>query len=88
MVSLGVHQITGKCASFGDVSTGYCWKLLYMLVLVSFPSLHDNYAYMGHSGEVAGRRRVRPLFLLFGVFSIVETSLYLGSGVLSCGFFG
>ena len=47
--SLGVHQITGKCATTHDgiiCSTGCCWKLLYMQVLVRLPSLHDNYAYM------------------------------------------
>ena len=47
--SLGVHQITGKCATVHDgiiCSTGYCWKLLYMLVFVRLPSLHDNYAFM------------------------------------------
>ena len=46
--SLGVHQITGKCTTIRDgiiCSTGCCWKLLYMLVLVRLPSLHDNYAY-------------------------------------------
>ena len=35
--SLGVHQMTGKCATIHDgitCSTGYCLKLLYMLVLV------------------------------------------------------
>ena len=38
--SLGVHQITGKCATIYDgiiCSTGSCWKLLYMLVLVNCP---------------------------------------------------
>ena len=40
-----------------------------------------------HSGEIAGRYTVRPLFPLFGVFSFVET-LYVGSGVSSYGIFG
>ena len=47
--SLGVHQITGKCATIHDgiiCSTGYSWKLLYMLVLVRLPSLNNNYAKM------------------------------------------
>ena len=90
-----VHQITGKCATVRDGiirSTGYCWKLLYMPVLERLPSLHDDYAYMvswnnGHSGEIAGRHVIRPLFPLLGFFSSVET-LFIGSGVLSCGIFG
>ena len=41
----------------------------------------------GHSGEIAGRYTVRPLFHLFWVFSFVET-LYIGSGVSSYGIFG
>ena len=96
--SLGVHQITGKCATIHDgiiCSAGYCWKLLYMLVLVRLPSFHDNYAKMvnwnkGHSGEIAGGHTVRPPFPLFGVFSFIET-LCIGSGcylVVSLGWSG
>ena len=69
--SLGVHQITVKCATFHDgiiCSTGYCWKLPYMPVFVRLPSPHDNYAYMVSWNKGALREKfadgytVRPLF--------------------------
>ena len=50
-----------------------------MLALVGQPSLHGYYACMvffgikGHSGEIAGRKNVRPLFLLFLFFCVVGT---------------
>ena len=53
------------------------WKThgfkLYMLALVERPSLHSYDACMvfglkGHSGEIAGKHKVRPLFLLDKVF--------------------
>ena len=31
----------------------------------------------GHSGEIAGKFYVRPLFLVFGFFCVVETLLFL-----------
>ena len=34
----------------------------------------------GHSGEIAGRNNIRPLFLLFGFFCLVEILLNV-SGV-------
>ena len=62
--SLGVHQITRKCATIHDgimCSTGYCWKLLYMLVLVRLPSLHDNYACMVSWNKGALRGNCRQI---------------------------
>ena len=93
--SLGVHQITGNCTTIRDgiiCSTGCCWKLLFLLVLVRLPSLHDNYAYTvsWNEGALWGTCRQthsKTIFPLFGVFSFVGT-LFTGSGVLSCGIFG
>ena len=62
--SLGVYQITGKCAIIFDgifCSTEYCLKLLYMLVLVKLPSLHDNYAYMVSWNKGALRGNCRQI---------------------------
>ena len=47
-----------------------------MLALVGQPSLHGYYACMvywnkGHSGEIAGKNNIRPLFLLSGFFCLV-----------------
>ena len=55
----------------------------YMLALVGRPSLHGNDACMffwllGHFGEIAGKKSVRPLFLLHEFFCLV--------GILGTGF--
>ena len=60
------------------------WKP-YMLALAGQPSLHGYYACMvywnkGHLGELAGKNKIRPLFLLFGFFCLVEILLNV-SGV-------
>ena len=62
--SLGVRQTTGKCATIYDgiiCSTGYCWELLYMLVLVRLPSLHDNYAFLVSWNKGALRGNCRQI---------------------------
>ena len=51
-----------------------------MLALVGQPSLHGYYACMvywnqGHLGEIAGKNKIRPLFLLFWFFCLVEILL-------------
>ena len=50
-----------KCATFGVImcSTGYCWELLYMFVLVRLPSLYDNYACLVSWNKGALRRNCR-----------------------------
>ena len=63
-----------------------------MLALVGRPSLHGNDACMvflllGHFGEIAGKKSVRPLFLLFEFFCLVGI-LGMGFGVLSFGICG
>ena len=62
----------------------------YMLALAGQPSLHGHDAWMvywtkgegggeggGHFGEIAGKNKIRPLFLLFGFFCLVEFPLYV-----------
>ena len=51
-----------------------------MLALVGQPSLHGYdacmvYSVKGHSGEIAGKQNIRPLFLLPGFFCLVEILL-------------
>ena len=53
--------------------------LIFLLLLT--PSLHGNYMHVwfiglrGHSGEIAGKQNMRPLFLLIGFFCLVEILL-------------
>ena len=73
-------------------SRKYCWTLLYMLVLMRLPSLHDYYACMvswneGALGDIAGKNKLGPLFPLHGFFCFVET-IFVGSGVSFHGMFG
>ena len=57
-----------------------------MLALVGQPSLHGYYACMvywnqgGHSGEIAGKNNIRPLFLFLGFFCLVEILLSASGG--------
>ena len=94
--SLGVHQITGKSAAIHagvTCSTGYCLKLLKMLVLVRLPSLHGNDAFLVSWNQGALRENCRQTCSKisfsppFWVFSFVET-LFVGSGVSLSGVFG
>ena len=43
---------------------------------------------LGHSGEIAGKRYVRPLFLQFGFLFWLVGTLWSGSGVRYSGKFG
>ena len=79
----GVFWFAQKCAVFfqGDGSDPIC-MVPYMLALVGQPSLHGYHACMVfwakgcNSGEIACKIYVRPLFLVFEFFCVVETKLF------------
>ena len=61
--------------------TGYCWKLLYVLVLVRLPSLHDNYASVVSWNNGALQRNCRRIhsktsFSPVRSFLLCRNSLY------------
>ena len=88
--SLGIHQITGKCAIIDGVircCAGYCWKLLHVHVLVRLPSLHDNHACMvnwnkgalwGNCRQIHGKTSFHPVW----GFLLCRNSLYRFWGVI------
>ena len=72
-----VHKTPYRCIC--RFSGCYKWEL-YMLALVGQPSLHGYdacmvYSVKGHSGEIAGKQNIKPLFLLPGFFCLVEILL-------------
>ena len=88
--SPGVHQITERCArSCGRTwgSKKYWWTLLYMLVFVRLPSLHDPYACTvcwnkgalgGNCRQKQGKTSLSPS----RVFLLCRNSLYRFWGVI------
>ena len=74
----------GPVPSFFWIYQGLLTRGPYMLALAGQPSLHGSNAYLvfyglkGHLGEIAGRKMVRPLFLLFQFFCLVRN---LGHGI-------
>ena len=61
------------------------WK---PFLLVSMVIMHVWFSGLReHFGEIAGKNKIRPLFLLFGFFCLVVIPLYV-FGVLLFGIFG
>ena len=86
---LKIHKTVYKI--FGIYRGFLIWKP-HMPALAGQPSLHGYDAcwfigIKGHSGEIAGQNKARPLFLLIGFFCSVGTREF-GSGVWFCGICG
>ena len=78
-------QIHKNCLSAFLHSCGLLFRKPFMLALAGQPSLHGlMYLWFiglkGHLGEIAGKNKIRPLFLFFLFFCLIEI---LGKGSVS-----